>query len=161
MTKALDPASFALVQEPLTDPEVLAAAVLVDQTAASAPAVSATNQLLSATSARAVAVVDRTADVDAAARHIATARFAFAGHSPYAPDLVLVNEFVKRDFFEACTRYTTLAFAREGPAVAGAGAKLTGNTEEEVRTAVREAEKKMQVSSFGSAEFKLVDILDP
>jgi len=45
--------------------------------------------------------VDRTADVKLAARELVAARFAFGGSSPYAPDLVLVNEFVKREFLQA------------------------------------------------------------
>lgn len=44
--------------------------------------------------------MDRTADLAVAAEHLVTARFAFAGTSPYAPDLVLVNEFVKKEFLE-------------------------------------------------------------
>ncbi|EOA81567.1 uncharacterized protein SETTUDRAFT_165987 [Exserohilum turcica Et28A] len=47
-----------------------------------------------------VAVVDRTADLAAAAEQLITARFAFGGTSPYAPDIVLVNEFIKKDFLE-------------------------------------------------------------
>jgi hypothetical protein len=45
--------------------------------------------------------VDRTADVKLAARELVAARFAFGGSSPYAPDLVLVNEFVKQEFLQA------------------------------------------------------------
>jgi aldehyde dehydrogenase (NAD+) len=47
-----------------------------------------------------IAVVDRTADLALAAQQLVAARFAFGGTSPYAPDLVLVNEFVKREFLE-------------------------------------------------------------
>lgn len=100
-----------------------------------------------------MAVVDRTADVDLAARAIAAARFGFGGTSPYAPDLVLVNEFVKRDFFEACSRYASLSFAK--------GERKPGKDRNEPsRRAIRDAEEKRQVSSFGSEEFKLVDVLD-
>ena len=57
-------------------------------------------------SARTVAIVDRTADLKAAADAIATARFAYGGNSPYAPDLVLVNEFVKSQFLRALMQAT-------------------------------------------------------
>ncbi|KAK7955005.1 hypothetical protein PG988_015699 [Apiospora saccharicola] len=77
-------------------------------------------------------------------------------HFPYAPDLVLVNEFVKQDFFEACSKYATLAFAKES----SAAKKVSGNQSEETRKAVKEAEDRKQVSSFGSNDFKLIDILD-
>ena len=36
-----------------------------------------------------------------AAKELVAARFAFGGSSPYAPDLVLVNEFVKEEFLKA------------------------------------------------------------
>ncbi|EUC29450.1 hypothetical protein COCCADRAFT_106502 [Bipolaris zeicola 26-R-13] len=47
-----------------------------------------------------IAIVDRTADLSTAASHLVTARFAFGGTSPYAPDIILVNEFIKKDFLE-------------------------------------------------------------
>lgn len=50
---------------------------------------------------RTVAVVDRTADIAAAAADIVHARFSHSGESPYAPDLVLVNEFVIKEFLDA------------------------------------------------------------
>jgi aldehyde dehydrogenase (NAD+) len=57
------------------------------------------SQLVS-TNRRVIAVVDRTGDLNAAADDLVTARFAFGGTSPYAPDLVLVNEFVMKKFME-------------------------------------------------------------
>lgn len=58
---------------------------------------------------RVITVVDRTADMKLAARELVHARFAFSGTSPYAPDIVLVNEFVKGDFLQAvvaeCVKY--------------------------------------------------------
>ena len=51
-----------------------------------------------------IAVVDRTADIQQAAQALCTARFSFKGKSPYAPDLVLVNEWVMQAFLQACVR---------------------------------------------------------
>lgn len=102
-----------------------------------------------------MAIVDRSADIEAAAQAITTARFSFGGYSPYAPDLVLVNEFVKKEFFEACSRLATLSFAG-----ASGVKKVDKNQSEEVRQAIHDAESKNQVSTFGSNEFKLVDVLD-
>ncbi|KAG3184032.1 hypothetical protein PC129_g25319, partial [Phytophthora cactorum] len=138
----------------ITDAAVLSSAILVDQTSKSSSP-SLTTQLLSATQHRAIAVVDRTADLDAAARAITAARFGFGGMSPYAPDLVLVNEYVKKDFFEACSRYATLSFARDT-----AVRRVDGNRSEESRRAIREAEEKRVATSFGSSDFKLVDVKD-
>lgn len=157
LSSALNANTFCIVKS-TTDQALLDEALLVDQTAAGPPR-TLTSQLLSSARARCVAVVDRSADVEAAARAIAAARFGFGGASPYAPDLVLVNEFVKTDFFEACSRYATLSFAGRGGA--GAGDRgLAGRGEEEVRRAVESAEGKGEVSSFGSNDFKLVDITD-
>jgi hypothetical protein len=61
-------------------------------------------QLVS-TRGRVIAIVDRTADLAVAAEYLVTARFAFGGTSPYAPDLVFVNEFVKKDFLEHVLKF--------------------------------------------------------
>jgi acyl-CoA reductase-like NAD-dependent aldehyde dehydrogenase len=52
-------------------------------------------------SARVVALVDRSSDVASAARSIVHARIAFRGQSPYAPDIALVNEFTMEEFIQA------------------------------------------------------------
>ena len=52
-------------------------------------------------SSKTVAVVDRTADINCAAEALAAAQFSFAGQSPYAPDVVLVNEYIKESFLTA------------------------------------------------------------
>jgi acyl-CoA reductase-like NAD-dependent aldehyde dehydrogenase len=51
--------------------------------------------------ARTVAVVERDADIQEAAKAIVSARFSLRGRSPYAPDVVLVNEWVKKEFLSA------------------------------------------------------------
>ncbi|KIV92424.1 hypothetical protein PV10_03724 [Exophiala mesophila] len=56
------------------------------------------NAALSRPSGNAVAIVERSADINATAKAITTARLAFRGHSAYAPDLILVNEFVANEF---------------------------------------------------------------
>lgn len=153
LTKALDGNTFH-VSKSVTDQSVLDEAVVVDQGRALA-SIRLDSQLTSPANARCVAIVDRSADIDEAARAITTARFSFGGSSPYAPDLVLVNEFVKKDFFEACSRYATLAFAKEDSAK-----KVRRSQKDDSREAIEDAEGKGEVSSFGSKDFKLVEILD-
>lgn len=63
------------------------------------------NQLASTPGSVTVAAVDRTADLDNAAKTLINARFVFKGKSPYAPDIVLVNEFVKKEFLQALLRH--------------------------------------------------------
>lgn len=160
LTQALDANTFCIVKSTPDHPAIQESAVIVDQASAvqSAPLV---NKLRSSSTSQCVAIVDRSADVEAAAKAIATARFSFGGTSPYAPDLVLVNEFVNKEFFEACSRHASSLFAGEaGDKRKNSHKKLGGNREEELKRAIKSAEDKGQVSSFGSSEFKLVDILD-
>jgi aldehyde dehydrogenase (NAD+) len=59
-----------------------------------------THAQLASSHGHVIAIVDRTADLARAAQDLVNARFSYAGTSPYAPDLVLVNEFVKKEFTE-------------------------------------------------------------
>ncbi|KAK1984356.1 Aldehyde/histidinol dehydrogenase [Colletotrichum cereale] len=154
LPRALNQNAFCITKT-ITDAYLLEQAILVDQTNKSPLPAARANNIVSANAARAVAIVDRTADVEAAAKAITAARFSFGGQSPYAPDLVLVNEFVKKDFFEACSKHATLAFARETTV-----RRTSDNSSDETRRTIQEAEDKRLVSSFGSKDFKLVDVKD-
>jgi len=96
---ALHPDTFAIASSPIRDTSILDSAIHIDQN--SSENVPKANHLASPSRSRAFAVVDRTSDVKSTARELVAARFAFGGSSPYAPDLVLVNEFVKQDFLQA------------------------------------------------------------
>lgn len=61
--------------------------------------------ILSPSTKHTVAVVDRTADIDSAAKTLVRSRISFGGSSPYAPDLVLVNEFVKEQLLKSVARH--------------------------------------------------------
>lgn len=54
-----------------------------------------------------VAIVDRTANIKDAARDIGMARLSFGGGATYAPDRVLVDEFVAEDFLSHITQAVT------------------------------------------------------
>lgn len=153
LTKALDVNTF-YASKTTTDQSILDDAILVDQTSDGPPS-TLTSQLLSSSQTRCVAVVDRSANIDDAARAITAARFSFGGTSPFAPDLVLVNEFVKKEFFEACTRYATLSFAKDSSVK-----RVGGDRNGETQKTIKDAEDRKEVASFGSSDFKLVDIVD-
>ena len=51
-----------------------------------------------------LAVVDRSANIAAAAKAIVSSRCSFQGTSPYAVDIVLVNEWVKNQLLEELKR---------------------------------------------------------
>lgn len=102
LTEALDADTFAILSSPIKDQKVLENAIVIRQALdGSWPKA---NELLSPASSTVVAVVDRTADLTLAARELVQARSLFAGKSPYAPDIVLVNEFVAHDFVAAVVR---------------------------------------------------------
>lgn len=62
--------------------------------------------LVSPSGLRTVAVVDRTANLDKAAKDLVMARFSFGGKSPYAPDIVLVNDFMMGKFLHAVVQHS-------------------------------------------------------
>jgi hypothetical protein len=71
--------------------------------------------------------------------------------------LVIVNEFVKKEFFEAVIGSATKLFAgREG----GGKGRGAGPGQIRVGRLIRELEEKGAVESFGSNEFKVLDISD-
>ncbi|KAK6075440.1 putative aldehyde dehydrogenase [Seiridium cupressi] len=125
--------------------------VLVDQATETSPE-SLRNQILPSSTMRTIAIVDRGADVQLAAKSVLNARFSFGGTSPYAPDLVLVNEFVKQEFIEACSAHATLAYTKVS--------SLKANRDHSRKTlqALNDAKDKNQVSIFGSDGFKLIDV---
>lgn len=70
-----------------------------------------TTRTLRTPATRVVAVVDRSADVAAAAKECVKARFAFGGRSAYAPDIILVNEFEIQTFRTAVAECALRYFA--------------------------------------------------
>lgn len=99
LPEALNQGTFAVASSSITNEALLASVVHVNQN--SDQLLPYANQLLSLSKTPVVAVVDRTADVKLAAQELVAARLAFGGQSPYAPDIVLVNEFVKKNFLRA------------------------------------------------------------
>lgn len=60
--------------------------------------------LKSATETPVIAFVERDAPIEEAAKALVFARLVRGGKAPYAPDVVLVNEWVKKPFLEAVLR---------------------------------------------------------
>lgn len=101
--KSLDPDACAIVEGSIKDETLLAESLQVVQgLSANDPLLA--NELRSRADAPTIAVVDRTADLAAAAKSIVRARIAFNGMSSYSPDLILINEFVKKPFLELAAR---------------------------------------------------------
>lgn len=104
--EALESDTFAVISS-TPSPESLSPCLEVLQdTPVNRPSYS---QLVSPKS-KTIAVIDRTADLALAAEQLVTARFAFGGTSPYAPDLVFVNEFIKKQFSEHVLKHSIRFF---------------------------------------------------
>jgi len=113
---ALDPSIVAFVSSRASDEDLGPNHIRILQSTISTEdkqprSLSIPDPLISPSQARVVAVVDRTADLQKAARALITARFSFGGNSPYAPDVVLVNEFAEKAFVvalvEEIVKFTT------------------------------------------------------
>ena len=111
LVSALDADTFTIVDSRPDDQEFLDACVQVLQTGSESLQPNH-KTLISPSSSRVIAVVDRSTDVVEAAEALAKARFSFGGKSPYAPDLVLVNEFRVTDFSNALLQKSTQYFAQ-------------------------------------------------
>jgi acyl-CoA reductase-like NAD-dependent aldehyde dehydrogenase len=93
----------------------------------------AANVLVSPSALRAVAVVDRSSNLKSAAAALVTARFSFGGRSSYAPDLVLVNEFVLDEFVDLVVREAAGIFSRGGSTIASAEMRRRDASENDFR----------------------------
>ncbi|KAF2014098.1 hypothetical protein BU24DRAFT_481469 [Aaosphaeria arxii CBS 175.79] len=100
---SLDLEAFAIVSD-RAPAEYLAQCVVIDQSNAITAEDVFPRRTLSSPISRSIAFVDRTSDIELAAQEIVASRSAFGGNSPYAVDLVIVNEFVLEKFNIAATK---------------------------------------------------------
>ncbi|KFY35727.1 hypothetical protein V494_05662 [Pseudogymnoascus sp. VKM F-4513 (FW-928)] len=150
LPKSLDPDAFCIINTTLYSQERI---FVVDQTAKGS--VSSVDKLCSNPSARSIAIVDRDTDIEFAAKTIIKARFSFQGTSPYSPDLIIVNEYIKNQFTEACSRYAGKFFPPMSQSKA-----VRNNNLLETKKALKVAEEKGEVTISGPGLFRIVDIHD-
>lgn len=139
--RCLDSEIYALVKKKVAN-DIPYDTLVVDQTGE----LETVNCLTSRPQIRSIAVVDRTADVQLAAKHIVASYAAFHGRSPHSPDLVLVNEWIKKDFIDACIRFSSESVTKTKPP--------TGDW----RNVVADAERNQQVSLIGTTSLTILDI---
>ena len=96
LTEALDPQAF-IVTDTRPTADVLSKWLVLDQRG-TVPRNLGRRCLHSDPSSCAVAIVDRTTNLKAAADEILASRRIFSGRGPYAPNCILVNEFVEEEF---------------------------------------------------------------
>ncbi|OJJ47358.1 hypothetical protein ASPZODRAFT_159248 [Penicilliopsis zonata CBS 506.65] len=104
----LDSDTFAIVQD-RPDADFLRNTLVVAQTALDGPL--SENSIASSPGCVA-AIVDRTGSVEKSAEELVVARLAFHGRSPYAPDVILVNEFCLQAFLESVIQQTAKTVGR-------------------------------------------------
>jgi hypothetical protein len=110
LPQALDADTFAIIDSTPEDPSFLNSCIRVLPTPSTSPS---PNVLISPSTSRTIAIVDRSNDLKIAASALIAARFSFDGRSPYAPDLVLVNEFVIDEFSNWVVQQAANMFSRK------------------------------------------------
>ena len=143
LPSSIDHDAIAISQGPTTDQSLLDISVRVIQDASDAKSAKS-NEIISVPSARTIAIVDRTADFNETAKNLINARFGFRGKSPYAPDVVLVNEFVKKDLLQALVNQSITA-----------GSQVLQNGDAEKKS-LRDSGLKALVSELQKTDAKLV-----
>ncbi|KAF5235228.1 hypothetical protein FAUST_7193 [Fusarium austroamericanum] len=102
---SLDRDIFTVSAQPVTPEDIGTSHTFVSQNGTSGPILR--NHLVSDPKAPVIAFVERDADISAAAQALVSARFSLQGKSPYAPDVVFVNEWVKKDLLRALVQQST------------------------------------------------------
>lgn len=104
IAEALDKTAFVVVNaRPSAD--ILARCLVIDQVDSVPPHIGQ-RTLKSEPAAWSVAVVDRTANLELAAKEILASRTFFSGQGSYAPKCVLVNEFVETEFLALLRKHS-------------------------------------------------------
>lgn len=101
LSQAIEADTFAVVSSAPSQEALATCFQVIQETTVYKPS----HLQLTSPCGKVVAIVDRTADLVSAAENLVTARFAFGGSSPYAPDLVFVNEYVKKEFLEYVLKF--------------------------------------------------------
>ncbi|KAK5190691.1 hypothetical protein LTR92_009344 [Exophiala xenobiotica] len=109
-------------------------------------------------SAKVVAVVDRSANVSEAASVVGTSRVSFNGRSAYAPDIVLVNEFVADDYLFHLVQTITSPMSTTSPTASQARSKTQPDTQSPTMKELENTEGLRIVMS--GADGSIVEVRD-
>ncbi|KAL3422098.1 Aldehyde dehydrogenase family 3 member B1 [Phlyctema vagabunda] len=141
LSALLDQETFFVSTTTLKIDDIASVNYVVDQTASTASG-----------SSRTVALIDRSADLDQAAKSIVAARLFSNGASPYAPYLVLVNDFVSEAFRQSCFKYAKTLRADQ----------VRGQPKNELPQYIQEAKSEGQIKTHSSVPgFTIIEIKDP
>lgn len=130
LPQALDSDTFTILDSALGDADFLNSCIQVLPTSSKDAKATV---LVSPSESRAVGIVDRSCNLKLAASALVTARFSFGGHSPYAPDLVLVNEFVLDEFSDLVVQQAARIFSKNVSSLKVGEKRRKAVSEEELR----------------------------
>ncbi|CAK7233785.1 hypothetical protein SBRCBS47491_008729 [Sporothrix bragantina] len=150
LKKALDPETVEIAPSKVHDKGFLDAYVQVIQTGR--PDNISPPILYSQPDGLAIGVVDRTANMEEAAKALVAARFSFGGTSCYAPDVVLVNEHVKTGFLNAAIQHSIQYLTKDS----GSPSETTRRFEKKDRKSSEESDVVQVITSGSNGEILFV-----
>lgn len=135
LTDTMDKDTFLIVESQPDEDFLSKNTTVVD--GRTTPSAASSFRVLSSPPSRTVTIVDRTSLIADAAQAVVRSRLAFCGRSPYAPDLILVNEFVLDEFCRSAARYAAVRFGLNPP---------TGNIKNSQMEITSDLQKELQKS---------------
>ncbi|KUJ07454.1 uncharacterized protein LY89DRAFT_766029 [Mollisia scopiformis] len=152
VTPVMDSDTFHITSSQIEDKDLAKFDLLVDQTTTQKAFASSCH---STTETRTIAVVDRTSTLETAAKAIATARLSPNNTSPYSPDLVIVNEYIKDIFSSACLQYASNQ--AESTSI-----RKISQEEKKLQTTIQEAEIKgtIKIHRTPGTDLNIIELLD-
>ncbi len=153
LAAALDKDTFGICSSRLETQILSQVDVFVDQTSPSGP--SSSKVLVSSPQSRVVAIVDRTSNINLAAKAITKSRLSTNSSAPYSPDFVVVNEYVVEGFVALCLEFaSSLSSASK--------VRTSSSGEQKVQALLSEAErsKKVKIHRSKATSLIVVEILD-
>lgn len=132
---------------------LLTRCLIVDQTGSMSPLMGK-RVLRSQPQSWTVAIVDRTANLKLAAKEVLCSRTFFSGKGSYAPNCIIVNEFVEHNFIGLLCEEASMADNYHGPEK-GHGAAPISHTASE-----RNSDTKGQTVLLNAQGFRLIKICE-
>ena len=149
LPRVLDRDTFHISKDKLGDEYVYQVDLVIDQTASGISRVKVSN---TPPQERTVCILDRTGDLELAARTITATRTDPTYTSPYSPDLVLVNEYLKDTFIARC-----LDFADQSDH--SSSMKAATSEYVEFETLLKQAESEGEIVTHKrKSKFKVIEL---
>lgn len=162
ISKALDRDAFAIISS-RAPAEFLSHCIVIDQAQKLSQAeANSAQRILPSTVGQNIALLDRTGDIQLAAREIVASCLAFRGRGRYAIDLVLVNEFVADDLVSALSHVLEKQSISNKETVPPAQRKTTRSSpEDSMASMIDEKISSKEIKSVkGDSKTGIIEIID-